>query len=1044
MSGEGGGGDPWDLDPFGDEPYNPTLAFAATALKDTRERIDIATEAWYKALSANPDSVSIVAVSARKSADVQMSALRVDLLEEIERLVEKAQDSVGTDEEVTAANEAISLSNLAVWAIKEVLFTIGVIEQSDEVPQVPVSAPISLVDPSVASEKIGAPLRKWVAQQRDSGDGNIVIVETTPGVGKTHQMMDVMVAEQAGGQRNVFAVWTKSMIRGDNPEITNRIAAAKKFGKLHLAVITGRDEDNCYEWGTVESVMSHGYTPGQAVCFHCDHYPDNAYQAGVGICEYYGSRISAHSLTQGARVGMHKEYPIVITTHSSLVAAFQSGGGRFGSFWGADNIFIDEDPTAAIEIDISLSEEQSGYRSADPEKLYPHNIAMVFSEAVEIAKKERQKSIESSFCAVGSDEMNTHSIHSRVDSVYSADSLFRLLSRSVNSLQQTDAIPHIERALAEVAESDVFEVDSGSLANVRSVADLNAMDVPPRPLKVIASAIRDELSHAAKLRTDAFFAIRGHGVDGLQHDEIVRQIENETELDPLSYHVRLECSPIDVDEGRLEDEWRFVVRTQNDFLNSSSAIIVGDAYAERGHYEQIFRRPVEVISVISELHPDTKIIRVQHDECRIGRLKRGSLNPLLGMVESWMPAGVEGARVLFYVHKSLIEDVRQWAEGVKKRRGIAEIAIEHWWGGRGKDAYNSWEYTFLLSEPTQNLNAMKHTVNARAFQNSTRTKDPEERLKHGRQIELGGIKNGVMRAFGGRHPMLQMEHERQNVAEQTQALHRSRPVHNGVMVVIFGEMELGRDLIAQTINVIPKGSRKDTSSSVQRKRAARLTGSIDSFTNHYEGLNCIRAIIAHYGIFSPYFFAHSLQTTALEMLNDSDPNRIAGAVYSLYNLKTGPAIRRSAVTNQLGEFDALGRSEPVLEHSGRDENAQVQILRTVIERVFDPPEFWRLRAPKDVWPTGTIRAVAELDKCIAEGDPNLAKATAGRWASWEPGKRGRKPDFYFDPETASEFDATELFYEIIDKQYGRSAGGKLNRPNAAKEVPRIPWNEIPF
>ena len=132
MSGNGGGGDPWDLDPFGDEPYNPTLAFATTALKDTRERIEVATEAWYKALATNPDATSIVAVSARKSADSQMTALRVEILQEIERLVEKAQDSVGTPEEVTAANEAIGLANLAVWAIKEVFFTIGVIEHPDE------------------------------------------------------------------------------------------------------------------------------------------------------------------------------------------------------------------------------------------------------------------------------------------------------------------------------------------------------------------------------------------------------------------------------------------------------------------------------------------------------------------------------------------------------------------------------------------------------------------------------------------------------------------------------------------------------------------------------------------------------------------------------------------------------------------------------------------------------------------------------------------------------------------------------------------------
>jgi hypothetical protein len=463
---------------------------------------------------------------------------------------------------------------------------------------------------------------------------------------------------------------------------------------------------------------------------------------------------------------------------------------------------------------------------------------------------------------------------------------------------------------------------------------------------------------------------------------------------------------MDLDKGRKADEWRFVARVKNEMNTRNMRIVVGDAYAQKEHYEQLFRRQADMIDRIGALHEDSVIFRYLDQLCNIGSLRKGNLSRVLNFVEMALPDDTEGKRMLLYGHNDLRERVEPWLAQVQERYGLSEVAYEHWWGGRGKDQYNGWEFTFCISDPIQSLSGIEHVVNARAFHDSLRAKTDDEKLALGVQINVGTPTHGVVHALGSGHPRLALEHQRQNVAELTQAIHRARPVHQGVRIGIFGEMELGRDLVAQVQTVIPAEYRKARVSKSRRSRM--VTGFVDAFVSAHEVDSAIDAIIDHYGVFSP-MFAHSLLGIALD---EKASNNRKGAVANLIKgiqLATAPF----------------------------SPDAPLEQYRSVLERVWNPSTYWSTIAPREL-----PKAIREAMRRLTDRD-DLAVVSAGRHPTWRPSRTGRHPKIFYRP-TLTPGDAIDLFFEIADNQYGNTWKGKLQRPNAVADMPRTPWKAIPF
>lgn len=1057
-SGRGDGEDPWELDPFAEDSYDPSLAFAHVAAKQATEKLKDAEVLLARELRIHPEYGNPIAASARQSSRVQLEALR-ELASDTQRFELDARRSAGgSPEQRDAADSAVDAFQRSIASYDQLMVAISKIGIPDptSAPQQPAPLP-PLQDAMLASQQIEQSLLAWLAAERGQHAGRLALAIATPGVGKTHAMLRAAYVEQQHQQRVIVAPRTKSMVTGETPEIVTRLHGMSPTGKVHLAVITGRDEDNCYEFIAVQAVQQHGYAPNQAVCVKCAHYPDNARAIGMRICPYYEARIRAHNLSNGARIGQYHQYPVIVTTHASVMASFSSGGGRWGAFWSADMILIDEDCTDSIESDVVLSESQTAFTSALIENRAADAASKLFATAIEIGKKERELAAADGFRALGKTEYDTHPVHTSHDTAYTGAKLHGLLQRAIRQLGNT-ASTGLQHILRDVVEGQSFQVGPGDLAGVTSVDDINAMHVPPRALATFAEGVHSEMGHHLALRRIAYEQVHGQSPLGSTHG-IIDELTTKTDLVDTNYVCRLECLPADPQKKRLHDVWQFVVRTFSEFTNRTATVVIGDAYGQKEHYEQLFRRDAHVIQRLSQLQ-DSPIVRILSNECSIGRLRRGSLQQILALVESIMPDEVRGKRVLLYGHGELREQVEAWMQGVAERRGIVEWSYEHWWGGRGKDEYNGWEYTYCISDPVQSLSGILHVTNARAYRDATHATVPLDKIEQSRKVTMPAtLRHGIVHALSSGDRRLAREHERVNIAELTQGMHRSRPVHHRTHITVIGEMEQSRDLLVQTTTVVPADYRRERVSRARRKTktAPQLVGTIDAFVSRAEVRDAIQAIIDWYGVFSP-LFVHALMTKTVPPLLTNEPDSTTGT----HRHANDPGVAKNCNTpaekandSEVGSvvikrvINDDGPNSQIIDEFGkpirnvfRGMQSLHSVPGTVIERVWHPPAYWQLWSAKRQWPKAIREEMLALRR-----RSDLGCGQTSRWPVWQQGLNavggGRKPTIYFDPRTPL-YDALELYYDIVDHQYGPVAEGQLRRPRARPDVPQPRWADMPF
>ncbi len=851
--------DPYDLDPFGGSEYDPSLAFARVAAIQAQKYVESANEYIARQRASRPHVTDQVSASACKSVDLQIRDLRQLAAEArlfYERAKEQKKHSAKLAELVGAAINRFH----QLRAIHErLMMTAHNITQEGGIYRLPTSReidPTLLNNPRHASRQADQHLRQWRDLWRSSHNGRLVVLKATPGVGKTHAMIRLAHQEQINRQRVVVGVRTKDMIHQPGSEMRRRLVQSSPSGGLSLSVIYGRDATNCHHPETVDAVTSHGYSPATTVCSQCEHHPDNSPDFGLGVCGYYRARMLADMYSKGARENIYQQYPLVLTTHASFVAATQVHDGRYGSFWDPDLALIDEDPTDALETDLLLSHGQCSFRSRSPETRAAGTMAHLCREAIDVARDQRARASDNGFRAPGEEERNSHPIHSRYDSVYTGQELEQVMRTALQRLAVTQNVSTLQDTLRSVGATR-FSVPAGGLMSVESTDDINCLDIPPSSLAEIADAIHIQMVHAMQIRRIIYTKNMGTHPKGDSCGEVLNELSNHTDIMPMSYQVRLECLPMDLAKGRVRDEWRFVLRQFRPLRNRTAALVIGDAYAQKQHYEDLFERPAEMIDIVSQLNPDASFLRVLDSECGISRLRDGGLQRILALAENQLREEARpGDRVLIYGHQELRDRVEKWIANTLLPRGLV-VAYEHWWGGRGKDQYNGWEFTVTISDPVLSVSGIKHRANARAFRASLQARRDDEKLLHAQCCEIEGHNHGAIYALRSSHPRIALEHERVNVAELTQASHRARPVHHPVRIISYGEMELSPDLVAQTESTLGPRSRKLMLASAQRTRSDRDDRPVDLFTTTHEAFRAIVGIIHHFGAYSRWF-SHAL------------------------------------------------------------------------------------------------------------------------------------------------------------------------------------------
>jgi len=831
------------------------------------------------------------------------------------------------------------------------------------------SVPVDEVPTRVADARarLRADLRAWLDVASPERTGRLLILKTTPGLGKTEEMIREAVRRNRElNERIVFAVRTKSQISGPMPELLQRFGKTDPARRaLHLPIY-GRDETNCYRIEDVEQAQLHGLSPSHEVCNDCEHNPKNTYESQAASCAYYRRRRTARAMLQAHKRTSNQSPPIILTTHCSLVQGLLADGSEYRDIWNADVIFMDEDPTDALEHDDELSVDDLRLIYNSPScDVDTRELSGVLISASEAAARERRHA-----AGVGFRFEGNGGVHSRNDSTYASDDLLRILEQGVATVGAKATLFLLARNVSERCAAeypDQLEVASA----VRRLKRFSDALLRERYLRGQVTQRQVEESNVESLGTDV-------------RAESMRIVD-------IAYVARLECVPVDPFRYRNADKWQYVVRSSHEFANHSAAIVIGDAYAQREHYSDLFERQVEQVDILAELESGSIFTRVIAAS-GIGALIANGRGEIYSAVEIDISRTCSpGDRVVMYVHKALRSELERIAKVWKTKYQLAEIAVEHWWGGRGKDSYNGWTHLYGVSDPIPSVRGVEHSVNARVFRQALRGWFSNWRDLQ--RLRVGSPSAGAVSAFCNSSPRIQVEFERTATAEVTQAIHRLRPVTNRVRVVTFGELERSKELLLQTVTVVPHGCRFDRKASCQRKtQVHRIDVPIAAFVTFRELCAAVRVIAEHFGVWHP-FFRHALVVPA-------------------------------------GDFSP--------HPSSVDGRMQTEWHRTLVARVWDPISAWGRLVANELRPA----LVKQLDEEALTG-MGLVPFKPLRKPSWAKSK-GRPPMAYRVPELLDVEAADRVLFEILDRQYGpRQADGSLERPRFCREIP-VSFSDLPF
>jgi len=748
----------------------------------------------------------------------------------------------------------------------------------------------------IVAQKVKADTSAWIASAR-SAVGQLLVLRPSPGTGKTYAMIHSAVDERAAGRRVGYAVFAKEQLG----ETKDRFEQAMPGVRLH--VLHGRDASNCDEWQIVEAAQKSGYAPGGTVCLKCPHYPKNQ---ALPPCEYYRSRIRAAKDYNRAR-GAGTFYPIILTTHASMIQAQHLTEHEYGAFWSFDTIFFDEDPSAALEKIYEIGLPQLVYQHPQLADYHTWMTALL-REAIYLAQAERVSASARLFKHPGGGDDH---IHTRWGSAYVSDDLHDLLARAVNQ-PALASLSTLGIADAQTLITQTINSSSSSEPQPGEFAALPpqtiAKSYPHRGLVPICEALDAEME---LLRVD-----RSNGMSNR-----------------FGYRVRLEYLPD-------QDRWQYVCVDYTVYEQEEPNIVIGDAYAHVRHYEALFQRVAEVVDHRAKWPAEALLVR---NLCRASRRTIEDATTEQFFEQQLRPVllGERGRSVLFYIHSKWKSDLEEWLMKAWDSFGLARYAIEHYGSGRGKDIYRDFNTMIAVSEFIPSMAGMVHEANGRAFlQTHYSDRFRVEHWQQGTASARSGWQT-FANSTTSMDPRLLPIYQRKCVEELAQAIHRIRPsmpvraTDPPKRVFVFGQsIQLNEELLAAT-TPLSFDTTDDTGEAVYtlepgsdetRGKLITLREGPVSFISAREMAQAIGLVYAYYGCWVSCF-AHAL----LGLTFDGDFAQLQ------------VALRRHADGD---EDDSNIHTGPQLNYSlprataGSCINPSITPSFGLTDRVWSPPHVW--------------------------------------------------------------------------------------------------------
>lgn len=670
--------------------------------------------------------------------------------------------------------------------------------------------------------------------------GRLAILAPSPGTGKTHGMAEAARDEQGVGRRVGYAVLSREQI----PEACDRIKAHSPF--IRLQVIEGRHEGNCANYDSVQTAAGMGYSPGQTVCPDCHLYPNlrNPIRSLPHTCEYYASRIRAvrdRKIAETARSISAYAAPIIVTTHASLAIGTQLSNRRLQGFWTFDTIFVDEDPTGSMEQQVEIWDHQLTYQWINPQTQAPdaHTLmTRLLRSAFAGAKAERREAHLRGYKNPSDASAPDPTHHRDHGSSYAGQQLLELLERSANALGYD-----LQTVLAQVVnESSVKVPRKGELMGADP--KLIAKRYPHRWLSAMSQQLLNEV-------TARDVAVS----EGIANPDFAYKIHADLVLEEGS-----DPSTPGKAHGviRLHQAIPFAARESN--------VVVGDAYADVGHYEYLFDRfrrkgQVDVVNHRAKWPPSSVLVRLI---TKISSADFAEKDRFLAHLEEHVRpilALESGRTVLLYTHLATKEWLAEWMQHKSVEFDLKDWAVEHWGSGRGKDGYRDFDTFMAVTEFVPNTGGLVHEANARVL--SANPGAPRVRF-WGWGSERTG-KTTFAGAMAAAHPALLSAFERKATDELAQAVHRIRPAIPAARQkrawVLGHQVPLSGELLAATSATVAldEGGMGMTYATESLDRGMRLESNqgILGFVSAREMATAIGEVYRQVGCWS-HVFCHAL------------------------------------------------------------------------------------------------------------------------------------------------------------------------------------------
>lgn len=507
----------------------------------------------------------------------------------------------------------------------------------------------------VAANRLKSDLLGLVDQLIASRDMGVLLTGSA-GVGKTESML---AAAEVMLDRQQPAVWAAPTI-----EMAHETAARAEGRGIEGIVLHGRNKSTCDYMDKVLVSRAEGYAPGAFVCPSCPKHPDNlaGHMMELWTCGHYAALSRARRAIKQAKERKTR-LPLIITTYENAIAGLKHAqGSRQGDIWKTRQLFFDEDPSRAMRERAVLSD---GDLTRTPKDEVPSNFLRILSRAKSIASDQRQEAI-AMMSGRSAKPASRSASHDFDGSCVSGYALRDLLYSAAHELHLD-----LEICLARAAEwtscvgkGEMFYADRGLL-------------------KYIVNAFLPKFAEAL-------------------HDENVRAY---TGIES-TYSVRLESDK--------EGEWQYVLDRLVPFHSGQDNVIIGDAYADKNFVSAMFgRRPMATIEVRVALPDNVRVFRSTSAKTTksVMRVKE-LLHHLLDTEVSTILQAEAGRRVLVYTQLGHKKDIEDWFAENEATYQLTDIAFEHYWSGRGKDQYKSFDSILCIGEPVPNLLGLVHEANA--------------------------------------------------------------------------------------------------------------------------------------------------------------------------------------------------------------------------------------------------------------------------------------------------------------------------------------------